>query len=113
MLRAFVPGAFLGFTMMPWWWLAAAAASVVGGILLWRLGPGDYERRTKWLLVASGSSALATLLYIAAVWFAADACRTPPPDGLCMFSGLPCLSLCALYLSIGVVAWIQYARLRT
>jgi len=113
MLRTFVPGAFLGFTMMPWWWLTAAAASVVVGVLLWRLSPGDCERRTRWLLVASGASALATVLYTAAVWRATDACRTPPPDGLCMFSGFPFLSLCALYLSIGVVAWIQYARLRT
>lgn len=112
MLWMFIPGVFLGFTMMPWWWLLAAAASLLVGVLFWRSSPPDYERRSA-LLIASGSSALAAAFYVASVWTAHESCHRPPADGFCMFDGLPFLSLCAVYLLIGVIAWIKWARLRT
>jgi hypothetical protein len=112
MLYMFVPGAFLGFTMMPWWWLLAAAASIVAALLFWRRGRPDRGPRSKALLIGSGSSVLAIAFYVAAVWHAKEGCSQPPADGFCMFDGLPFLSLCALYLLVGLVAWIKWARLR-
>jgi hypothetical protein len=112
MLSMFVPGVFLGFTMMPWWWLLAAAASIGAGFLFWRRGWPDHEPKSKALVVGSGALALAIVFYVAAVWSANEACHQPPADGFCMFDGLPFLSLCALYLLIGLIASIQWARLR-
>ena len=112
MLWVFIPGVFLGFTMMPWWWLLAAATSIVAGILFWRGGPAGHERRSKALLIASGSLALAAGFYLASVWTAKQSCSQPPADGFCFFSGLPLLSLCAVYLLIGVITSITWVRLR-
>lgn len=112
MLYMFIPGAALGFMMMPWWWLVAAAATILTGLLFWRRGPTGLARVSKALLMASGSSVLAIAFYAAAVWRAKEACSQPPPDGFCIFDGLPLLSLCALYLLVALVAWIQWARLR-
>jgi hypothetical protein len=112
MFWIFIPGAALGFTMMPWWWLVVAAASVVSGFLFWRGGPVRYDRRTKALMIACGSSGVAVAFYAAAVWTGKEGCSQPPADGFCMFGGLPFLSFCALYLLIGVIAWVTWARLR-
>lgn len=113
MLWIFFPGVYLGFTMMPWWWLLAAGVSIVAAFLFWRRSSSGQQRTSKALWIASGSLALAAAFYLASVRTAYEACRQPPADGFCMFDGLPLLSLCALYLLIGVVASFKWAWLRS
>ena len=112
MLGIFIFGAALGFTMMPWWWFLVAAASIVSGFVFWRGGPVRSDRRTRALVIACGSSAVAVAFYAAAVRAGHEACSQPPADGFCMFDGFPFLSLCALYLLVGLVGWVAWARLR-
>ncbi|MGB5810107.1 MAG: hypothetical protein WBG86_06225 [Polyangiales bacterium] len=111
MLQIFIPGAFLGATMMPLWWLLVAAASLVAGVYFWRSSRPGWERRSKALLMAFGSSALSGAFFLSAVWTANESCQRPPADGFCFSSGLPFLSLCALYLSIAVIGWFKWVRL--
>lgn len=112
MLHMFFPGVFLGFMMMPGSWLVAVAVTILAGVLFWRRSPTRIAQVSKAVLMASASLVVAIAFYVAAVWRAKEACSQPPPDGLCAFDGLPLLSLCALYLLIGLVAWIQWARIR-
>lgn len=112
MVKLFIPGAFLGFSMMPLWWLAAPAIVVVGLLAVRSRWRADKRGVKRWLLVACVSGVFTIVLFARAVWAAHSSCHRPPADGFCMFDGFPFLSLSALALLVGILAAVESVRLR-
>lgn len=109
MLRLAFPGALLAFTMMPVWWLAIVAGTVMAGLIFATRPPHSRGRRTRTRLLACAHTVLAVSLYLAAAYRAAESCQQQPPDGLCVFAGLPLLSLSLLYLAVAFASWFSWA----